>query len=305
MSDPRVQNFAKILVEHSTRVAPGDRILVEATTAAEPLVQELFRQILEHGGVPHVALALPGMMPFSQEELYLRYAKEAQLDFVPTFYKLAYDEFEGRIRVHSSSNPRGGSAIDPSKSQRRAKALGGITESQMRRGAEGQVHCGEVSAEHLRILRGFQVRAHPGLINAVIRVAARGAGALRNPAITSSPYRLNEARIFGRIRQRLAQLADGGIDAVIEVYEGVRRPERLAKLFARHYLPVPVEKEGQDLKRAILELHLEPAPAQFAPGQVNLENSECDYPLRFECFPHLRRTDRRSDTPFVAITCML
>jgi aminopeptidase len=137
LSDPRVQKFSKILVEHSTRVAPGDRILVESTTAAEPLVRELAIQILENGGIPHVMLALPGMMPFSQDEFYLTYAKDVQLDFVPTFYKLAYDQFEGRIRIHSATNARGTTNIDPAVSQRRGKALGSITESQMRRAAEG------------------------------------------------------------------------------------------------------------------------------------------------------------------------
>ncbi len=138
MSDPRIQKFAKILVEHSARVAPGDRILVEATTAAQPLVQELFIQILERGGNPHIMLAFPGMMPFGQDELYLTYANDSQLDFVPTFYKLAYDTFEGRIRVHSSTNPHGATNTDPVKLQRRGKALGTITEAQMRRGAEGR-----------------------------------------------------------------------------------------------------------------------------------------------------------------------
>jgi aminopeptidase len=138
VADLRVQKFAKILVEHSTRVTPGDRILVEATTAAEPLVRELFIQILERGGIPHLMLALPGMMPFSQDEMYLTYAKDTQLDFVPTFYKLAYDQFEGRIRIHSSTNTRGSSNMDPAKAQRRSKALGPITEAQMRRGAEGK-----------------------------------------------------------------------------------------------------------------------------------------------------------------------
>ncbi len=138
MSDLRVQKFAKILVEHSTRVVPGDRILIEATTAAEPLIRELYIQILEKGGIPHPMIALPGMMPFSQDEMYLTYAKDTQLDFVPTFYKMAYDQFEGRIRVHSATNTRGTTNIDSAKAQRRGKALGSITESQMRRGAEGK-----------------------------------------------------------------------------------------------------------------------------------------------------------------------
>jgi len=138
MADVRIQRFAKILVEHSTRVAPGDRILIEATTAAEPLVREVFAQILERGGLPHPLVAIPGMMPFSQDELWMTYAKDTQLDFVPTFYKLAYDQFEGRIRIHSATNTRGATSIDSLKAQRHSKALSSITEAQMRRGAEGK-----------------------------------------------------------------------------------------------------------------------------------------------------------------------
>ncbi|MBE7534446.1 MAG: aminopeptidase [Anaerolineales bacterium] len=138
MADSRVQKFAKVLVEHSARIVPGDRVLIEATTAAEPLVRELFIQIMEKGGHPHPMVALPGMMPFSQDEFYLTYANDAQLDFVPTFYKLAYDEFESRIRIHSSTNTRGTTNLDPVKAQRRGKAISGITEAQMRRGGEGK-----------------------------------------------------------------------------------------------------------------------------------------------------------------------
>src|SRR3712207_1902061 len=71
VADPRVAKFAKILVEHSARIVPGDRVLIEATTAAEPLVKELYIQILEKGGHPHPMIGFPGMMPFSQDELYL------------------------------------------------------------------------------------------------------------------------------------------------------------------------------------------------------------------------------------------
>jgi aminopeptidase len=134
VADSRVQKFAKVLVEHSARIAPGDRVLIEATTAAKPLVRELFIQIMEKGGHPHPLVAFPGMMPFSQDEFYLTYAREAQLDFVPTFYKLAYDQFESRIRIHSATNTRGTTNINPVKVQRRNKATSIITEAQMRRG---------------------------------------------------------------------------------------------------------------------------------------------------------------------------
>ena len=138
MADTRVQKFAKVLVEHSARIVPGDRVLIEATTAAEPLIRELYIQILEKGGIPHPMIALPGMMPFSQDDMYVTYAKtDAQLEFVPTFYKLAYDQFESRIRIHSATNTHGSSNLDGVKGGKRGKALSAITEAQFRRGAEG------------------------------------------------------------------------------------------------------------------------------------------------------------------------
>jgi aminopeptidase len=138
VTDIRIQKFAKVLVEHSARIVPGDRVLIEATTAAEPLIRELYIQILEKGGIPHPMIALPGMMPFSQDDMYVTYAKtDAQLEFVPTFYKLAYDQFESRIRIHSATNTRGSSNLDPVKGGKRGKALSAITEAQFRRGAEG------------------------------------------------------------------------------------------------------------------------------------------------------------------------
>jgi len=137
VADPRVVKFAKVLVEHSAHIVPGDRVLIEGTTAAEPLIRELYIQILENGGHPHPLVSLPGMMPFSQDEFHLTYAKDSQLDFVPTFLKYAYDQFESRIRIHSATNARGTTSIDPVKAQRRSKALSSITETQMRRGAEG------------------------------------------------------------------------------------------------------------------------------------------------------------------------
>jgi aminopeptidase len=138
VADSRVQKFAKVLVEHSARVVPGDRVLIEGTTVAEPLIRELYIQILEKGGQPHPMIGFPGMVPFVQEDMFLTYASDTQLDFVPTFYKLAYEQFESRIRIHSAANTRATSSVDPVKAQRHSRAISTITENQMRRGAAGE-----------------------------------------------------------------------------------------------------------------------------------------------------------------------
>ncbi len=130
MGDRRYENFAKILTEHSANIQPGDRVLLEASTAAEPLLRPLFTEILKRGGHPHLQMALP-----DEAAIFFQHASDAQLDFPPTFRKLAYDEFESRIRIHSETDLQALTDIDPTRQARRQKALAPILAAQMRRGA--------------------------------------------------------------------------------------------------------------------------------------------------------------------------
>ena len=129
--DKRIEKFADILVGHSANIVSGDRVLIEATTAAEPLIMALYAAILDRGGHPHLQLKFP-----HQEAIFFEHAKESQLDFIPTFTKLAYDEFESRIRIHSETDAQALSQVDPVKQARRQRTLAPILQTQMRRGAE-------------------------------------------------------------------------------------------------------------------------------------------------------------------------
>jgi len=135
LTDPRVEKFAQILVNHSARIVKGDRVLLEATDAAMPLIQELYKQILEKGAYP-----VPMIWDFAANDTaFLKYASDEQLDFVPPIHKMAYEEFESRIRIHSSKNTRALGSVDTTRLQRRGKALGEIVAAQMRRGATGEL----------------------------------------------------------------------------------------------------------------------------------------------------------------------
>ena len=131
MEDPRIDRLAKILVDHSTQIKPGDRVAIEATTAAEPLVRALYATILERGGLPYPLLELT-----DQDEILFAVAKDEQLDATPPFRKLAYDQFESRIRIHSATNPRALSGVDPARQRRRQKSQASIMDAQMMRGAD-------------------------------------------------------------------------------------------------------------------------------------------------------------------------
>jgi len=131
MIDIRVERLAKILVDHSAQIKPGDRVAIEATIAAEPLVRALYATILERGGEPYLLLELP-----DQDEIFFRVASDEQLDAVPIFRKLAYEQFQSRIRIHSATNTRALSGVLPARQKRRQRALSPILEAQMRRGAD-------------------------------------------------------------------------------------------------------------------------------------------------------------------------
>ena len=44
--DEQIIEFAKLLVDYSVNVQPGDQVWIEATTAAEPAVRAVFQRVL-------------------------------------------------------------------------------------------------------------------------------------------------------------------------------------------------------------------------------------------------------------------
>lgn len=139
MLDPRVDRMASVLVDYSTHIQRGDRVLIEAEPVAEPLVRALFRRILLAGGHPHLQISLGGQTTYSGlDTTFLEWANDEQLSFMPTFMHLAYKEFESRIRVHSIGNTKALSNVDHARTARRSKAVESLLQLQMERGARGE-----------------------------------------------------------------------------------------------------------------------------------------------------------------------
>jgi len=135
MNDPRIERLADVYVGYSTEIKPGDRVLIEAEPVAEPIVRATFKAILEAGGHPHLFISLGGQTTLTGlDDVFLEYANEEQLTFPATFYNLAYEQFDARIRIHSESNTRLLTSADKSKLAQRDKAAHSVLESQFRRG---------------------------------------------------------------------------------------------------------------------------------------------------------------------------
>ena len=134
MTDNRVEKFARILVDYSTDVQPGDRVAVTTTTLGEPIARALYERILERGGHPHILFDLPG-----QEEIFLARANDQQMAYIPVFHKIAFTEFDVLIKVRAEANTRSMTNIPHARVQQRSKALAPLLKAQLERGAAGSL----------------------------------------------------------------------------------------------------------------------------------------------------------------------
>ena len=56
MTDPRYTKLADLLIGHSTRLQPGEHILIEAFDLPQAMTIECVRAAKRAGGHPHVAV---------------------------------------------------------------------------------------------------------------------------------------------------------------------------------------------------------------------------------------------------------
>src|SRR5664279_3331329 len=87
------------------------------------------------------------------------------------------------------------------------------------------------------------------------------------------------SRLSGGVAKRPAKRRDRDVNAVIEIDDGVVRPELLLNLFAGGHLPAPFNQDSQDPKRLFLKQDLAtgciPIQRTQLPGfQIELERSE-------------------------------
>jgi aminopeptidase len=133
MRDPRVENLARILVGHSTRVKEGDTCVIEGSSAGEPLISAVYEEVLKAGGHPIVALSVPGQLP-----TFFKHASDAQLEWVSPLATWGAEKADCRIAVGADTNTRELSGVPPEKQTKRRAATRHLLETTMRRSAEGE-----------------------------------------------------------------------------------------------------------------------------------------------------------------------
>ena len=132
MRDQRAEALAQILVRYSSRVQPDDVCVIQSTTAAEPLVQAIYEEVLRAGGLPIMQVSTEGAAA-----AFYELANEKQLEWIPPTATWAAENADVRIAVMADANTRALSQADPKRQAVAQKARKPLMETSMRRSAEG------------------------------------------------------------------------------------------------------------------------------------------------------------------------
>ena len=102
--DPRIEEYARLLVERSLDVQPGMQVLIRTQPAAQPLVEELTRLIARRGAYPILRM---NWTLFPIDEVW---AAEAPAELVGEIAPVdlhASNTMEARITIEAPDNTRG------------------------------------------------------------------------------------------------------------------------------------------------------------------------------------------------------
>jgi aminopeptidase len=132
MVDSRVEKLAKLCVHYSVAVKPKEKVVIQGSELAFPLINEIFRECLLSDAYPYVKPELDVAYTF------YRHAKEHQLRFVSPFDKFMDENMDVQIRIECQPNPKRLTNIDPSKIQLRRASGRESSEILTKRSLEGK-----------------------------------------------------------------------------------------------------------------------------------------------------------------------
>jgi aminopeptidase len=83
MADPRIEKLAKVMVNYSLELKPGQKFWLRTTPLAEELNLAVYEEAVKAGANVFIDQRMPGA-----EEIFFKYASDEQLDYVSPIREL-------------------------------------------------------------------------------------------------------------------------------------------------------------------------------------------------------------------------
>jgi aminopeptidase len=132
MADVRAEKLARVLVQYSLELKPGQTFWLRTTPLAEELNLAIYEEAVKAGAHIFVDQRMPGA-----EEIFYKYGSDEQLDYVSPIRELIAERFDASLYIDAEHNSRNLSGIDGSRLARTRKAGARLFSKFMQRSAEG------------------------------------------------------------------------------------------------------------------------------------------------------------------------
>jgi aminopeptidase len=111
-ADPRVEAYAKLLIERCLDVQPGMQVLIRTTPLAKPAVLALEREIARRGAYPILRI---GFVMWPTNPAWAAEAPEELIGELAELDRFAADNMDARITMDAPENTRDGSDLTPER----------------------------------------------------------------------------------------------------------------------------------------------------------------------------------------------
>ncbi len=132
--DPRIAKLARLLVEYSVDVKKNDNVCIHGTTVSEPLLREIYREVIRAGAHPRVHIQFQ-----DQEYLFYSLAEDHQLAYTNPFDLYEMEHADALINVLPNFNPYALTSVNPKKKQKTTMAQKPLFEAVFKRWNEGKL----------------------------------------------------------------------------------------------------------------------------------------------------------------------
>jgi aminopeptidase len=134
MRDARLSRLAEVLVGYCVGVQPGQLVRLSGPSVAEPLIVELYRQVVAAGGHPFVQ-----MTPDVLEEIFFKTANDEQLGYLNPIRKFIAETIDCSIGIWGAENTKALTHCDPARMAAASSANRPIMTRFMERSADGRL----------------------------------------------------------------------------------------------------------------------------------------------------------------------
>ncbi len=130
------EKYAKVLVDYSVKVKKGELTIIRAGSyVAQPLIKEIYKQVLLRGGHPVVRTAVDRL-----NEIYIQNATDEQLEYIDPMTELEYDKAKNLISIGAPLNVKNMARQDSKKLSKRSAFMKKLTEKMLKRSADGDLN---------------------------------------------------------------------------------------------------------------------------------------------------------------------